>query len=73
LGAATELVDGYLAAGPLSPGEVEAAVPVLLRYRLAEKVDGLARRIAGTGATDGPDRVALDATRDAVEQLDKED
>jgi Ser/Thr protein kinase RdoA (MazF antagonist) len=45
IGTATELIDGYLAAGPVSADEVESALPVLLRYRLAERaaLDGSGR------------------------------
>lgn len=37
IGAAAELIDGYLAAGPVTADEVESALPVLVRYRLAER------------------------------------
>ncbi|OLB81581.1 MAG: hypothetical protein AUI14_02840 [Actinobacteria bacterium 13_2_20CM_2_71_6] len=73
LAAATELVDGYLAAGPVAPDEADAALPVLLRYRLAERLDGYARRIAAPDTADaGPDWAGLEATRDAIELVDKE-
>jgi len=68
-GSATELIDGYLAAGPVSREEADAAVPVLLRYRLAERADRLARRIAATDSP--PDREALEDVRAAFEELDK--
>ncbi len=69
LAAAAELLDGYRSTGPLCREEAEAAVPVLLGYWLAERVDGLARRLAaGDGAAD---RAALDAARDAWEELVK--
>ena len=56
--AATELVDGYLAAGPVAADEVESALPVLARYRLAECADQAARR---------SDLATLDTLRDALE------
>ncbi|WP_133872337.1 phosphotransferase enzyme family protein [Paractinoplanes brasiliensis] len=40
---AGELLDGYLAAGPVEAGELEAALPVLLRLRWAVKADRAAR------------------------------
>jgi homoserine kinase type II len=66
IAAAAELVDGYLAAGPVSAEEVQAALPVLLRYWLAERVDALAR--AGTDEA-GPDWAALDETRAAMAEV----
>jgi len=56
--AATELVDGYLAAGPVAADEVESALPVLVRYRLAECADQAARR---------SELATLDTLRDALE------
>lgn len=44
--AAAEFVDGYLAAGPVDRDELDAALPVLLRFRWAVQADWLARRIA---------------------------
>jgi homoserine kinase type II len=73
-GAAGELIDGYVAAGPLTREEAEAAMPVLLRYWLAERMDRLARRIAGADtAHAGHDWAALDAARAVIEELDKAD
>ncbi|MBM2615192.1 phosphotransferase [Actinoplanes sp. LDG1-06] len=40
---AGELIDGYLAAGPVEAGEMDAALPVLLRLRWAVKADRAAR------------------------------
>ncbi len=40
---AAELLDGYLAAGPVSADELEAALPVLLRLRWAVQADRAAR------------------------------
>jgi len=45
---------------------VRAALPVLLRYWLAERVDALAR--AGTDEA-GPDWAALDETRAAMAEV----
>ena len=61
IGAATELIDGYLSAGPVSADEVESALPVLLRYWLAERMDALARG--------EPDLRALDELRAAMEEI----
>ncbi len=41
---AAELIDGYLAAGPVRRDELEAALPVLLRLRWAVQADRAARR-----------------------------
>jgi homoserine kinase type II len=41
---ATELIDGYLAAGPVRRDELDAALPVLLRLRWAVRADRAARR-----------------------------
>jgi homoserine kinase type II len=43
--AAAEFLDGYLAAGPVGPDELDAALPVLLRFRWAEQADWSARRL----------------------------
>jgi Ser/Thr protein kinase RdoA (MazF antagonist) len=50
-GSAGELLDGYLAAGPMQRDEVEAALPVLLRFRLAVQADWFARRLSATPVT----------------------
>ena len=68
MAAAAELIDGYLAAAPVPAEEAEAALPVLLRYRLAERLDALARAARGGGA---PDWAALAATRSAIEELEE--
>lgn len=67
--AATELLDGYRSAGPLSPGEIEAALPVVLRCRWARRADGFARRIAAH--PDNADRAwaGLHEARDALAAL----
>jgi len=41
-----ELLDGYLAAGPVDEDELHAALPVLLRFRWAVQADNSARRLA---------------------------
>jgi len=41
---AGELIDGYLAAGPVEPGEMEAALPVLMRLRWAVQAAQAARQ-----------------------------
>jgi homoserine kinase type II len=40
---AAELIDGYLAAGPVHRDELEVALPVLLRLRWAVQADRAAR------------------------------
>jgi Ser/Thr protein kinase RdoA (MazF antagonist) len=44
--ASAELLDGYLAAGPVDQDELDAALPVLLRFRWAVEADWSARRLA---------------------------
>lgn len=55
---ARELLDGYLAAGPVSADEVEAALPVLTRLRWAVQADRSARYDCPEG---------LDMARQALE------
>jgi hypothetical protein len=50
----------------VSADEAESALPVLLRYWLAERADALAR--AGTDEA-GPDWAALDETRAALAEI----
>jgi Ser/Thr protein kinase RdoA (MazF antagonist) len=57
---AGELIDGYLAAGPVDRGELEAALPVLLRLRWAEQAFQAARR----GCAE-----SLRAAREALESM----
>jgi len=57
---ASELIDGYLAAGPVEPGEMEAALPVLLRLRWAVQAAQAARH----GRAD-----SLLAARQALESM----
>jgi len=60
--AAAEFLDGYLAAGPLGPGELEVGLPIVLRCRRARRADELARRLhSGTSPDPAGDRAALDA------------
>ncbi|MGX6604209.1 phosphotransferase enzyme family protein [Micromonosporaceae bacterium Da 78-11] len=56
---AGELIDGYLAAGPVTRDELEAALPVLLRLRWAALADRSARRGRADGLRQA--REALDA------------
>jgi homoserine kinase type II len=58
---AAELLDGYLAAGPVGRDELDAALPVLLRYRWAVQADRAARRRTPAA------RIALDEARAALE------
>ncbi len=65
--AAAEFLDGYLAAGPLQAGEVEAALPVVLRCRWARRADLFARRLAtGTSEDRDADRAGLAEAREAL-------
>jgi Ser/Thr protein kinase RdoA (MazF antagonist) len=54
------LLDGYLAAGPVDRDELDAALPVLLRFRWAVQADRWARR---------NDRAGLERARAALESL----
>jgi homoserine kinase type II len=63
--ASAEFLDGYLAAGPVHPEELEAALPVLLRFRWAVNADWSARRLAAAPA----DPVATDLLGRAREAL----
>ncbi|GIF21114.1 homoserine kinase type II [Actinoplanes tereljensis] len=56
---ATDLIDGYLAAGPVRRDELEAALPVLARLRWAVRADRAARR--GDSRTLGCARKALES------------
>jgi homoserine kinase type II len=74
-GAAAELLDGYLAAGPVGRDEADAALPVLLRFRWAVQADWCARRLSVARATDGaagdpvPLQAPLLAARAALEAM----
>ena len=66
--ASAEFLDGYLAAGPVGPDELDAALPVLLRLRWAVKADVGARRLAA--APDDADAAELlDRARAALESM----
>ena len=66
--ASAELLDGYLAAGPVRADELDAALPVLLRFRWAVKADHAARRLARTEAD--PDAAdLLERARAALESM----
>jgi len=63
--AAAELLDGYLAAGPVHSDEMEVALPVLLRFRWAVQADWSARRLgSAAGAV-----AELRAAREALESM----
>jgi Ser/Thr protein kinase RdoA (MazF antagonist) len=66
--ASAEFLDGYLAAGPVHQDELEAALPVLLRFRWAVTADWSARRLAAAPA----DPVAADLLGRAREALESE-
>jgi homoserine kinase type II len=60
-----ELLDGYLAAGPVQRDELDAALPVLLRFRWAVQADWSARRLSSCpGAA-----AALRTARAALESM----
>jgi homoserine kinase type II len=64
---AAEFLDGYLASGPLHPGELEAGLAVVLRCRWARRADRYARRLfAGTSADPQADRDGLARARHAL-------
>jgi homoserine kinase type II len=70
--AATELLDGYAAAGPVTADEIEVALPALLRFRWAVRADWCARRLAAAGraprraATGAQERAVLASARTAL-------
>ena len=61
-----ELLDGYLAAGPVDAGELHAALPVMLRFRWAVQADWSAQRLV-RGEAEGS-REALRHAREALEE-----
>ena len=65
--ASAEFLDGYLAAGPVHQDELEAALPVLLRFRWAVQADWSARILAraASGCQDIA-RAALGHAREAL-------
>jgi Ser/Thr protein kinase RdoA (MazF antagonist) len=62
---AGELLDGYLAAGPVHADELDVALPVLLRFRWAVQADRSARRLA----SDSGAAADLRAARAALESM----
>jgi homoserine kinase type II len=71
---AGDLIEAYLAAGPVSRGEAEAALPTMTLFRWAVYVDHFARRLAAASGTAGADpdaaaRRGLDAARAALARL----
>ncbi|BCJ51123.1 hypothetical protein Asp14428_25980 [Actinoplanes sp. NBRC 14428] len=54
---AAELLDGYLAAGPVDEDELHAALPVMLRLRWAVHADRAARRLAAGEGGEGDGEV----------------
>lgn len=62
-----ELLDGYLAAGPVDEDELHAALPVLLRLRWAVQADWSALRLV-RGEREGS-REALGRARQALEEM----
>jgi len=71
--AAAELLDGYLAAGPVRRDELDAVLPVLLRYRWAVLADWSARRLAADAGTPNACRAEvreeLNRARAALESM----
>ena len=68
--AAGELLDGYLAAGPMSRDELDATLPTMLRFRYAVQADHFAYRLhvddrTGTGDPSG-NLVGLQDARDGL-------
>jgi homoserine kinase type II len=72
---AGDLIEAYLAAGPVSRGEVEAALPTMTLFRWAVYADHFARRLAAAAAgtaggdPDTADRRGLEAAREALAHL----
>jgi len=66
---APELLDGYAAAGPVPRDEVDAALPVLLRFRHAVLADRFARRVADARERGGDPADDLAGLRRAQEAL----
>lgn len=68
---AGELIAAYLAAGPVTKEELDAALPTMLRFRHAVQVDYLAHRVACADRVDRPAGLAaLRAAREALPELD---
>jgi Ser/Thr protein kinase RdoA (MazF antagonist) len=73
LASAAELLDGYAGAGVVDRDEVDAALPVLLRFRWAVQADWFARRLsaahaAGPKVVDRPDAAAPPGQRPPPDQ-----
>jgi homoserine kinase type II len=64
--ASAELIDGYLAAGPVDQDELDAVLPVLVRFRWAVQADWSARSLTGDCAPDCAGEV-LRRAREALE------
>jgi homoserine kinase type II len=67
LDAAEELLDGYASVAPLTRDEIDAALPVLLRFRWAAQADGCARRLAAAACAVGGPRGGADGAPGDVE------
>jgi homoserine kinase type II len=71
--AAADLLDGYLAAAPVSREELEASLLTMLRFRWAVRVDRLAYQLCAgerAGVLDGTaDRVGLHDARAELAEL----
>ncbi|HKS99152.1 MAG TPA: phosphotransferase [Rugosimonospora sp.] len=66
---AVELLDGYRSNGPLPAGEIEVALPVVLRCRWARRADRFARRIAESPGDAEQAWLGLHEARDALAAL----
>jgi homoserine kinase type II len=70
--AAKDLTDAYVAAGPVSREEIEAALPTMLLFRWAVYADHFAQRLSvdrAGGADEKADRRGLDTARAALAEL----
>jgi Ser/Thr protein kinase RdoA (MazF antagonist) len=68
-----DLVDAYLASGPVPREEIESALPTMTRFRWAVRADHHARRLSVARRTGGPgdeaDRAGLAAAKEALAGL----
>jgi Ser/Thr protein kinase RdoA (MazF antagonist) len=64
--AATELLDGYTAVGPVPPEEIDAALPTMLGFRWAVQADYFARRLHAGVGDPAHNRVGLEDARRAL-------
>jgi Ser/Thr protein kinase RdoA (MazF antagonist) len=64
--ASAEFLDGYLAAGPVHQDELDAVLPVLLRFRWAVQADWSARILTRPSACHEHARSALGRAREAL-------